>query len=277
MWRNGGTGNFEGGVCVSTDGAKTWKLSNEGMPQTACTHILLDPKSPAGARTLYACGFGRGVFKSTDNGKTWSLKNEGIDKKDPLAWRLTRADDGTLYLIVARRDSKKPLGGDGDGAIYKSLDGAEHWTKVAMPDGSNFPMGISVDPGDLKHLYLACWGVFSMDGDTGGGVFESRDGGAAWKNVFSEGQHSYDVTLDPKNPKTLYVCGFNSGAWRSTDSGATWQRIKGYNFKWGQRVVVDPNDAEKIYISTFGGGLWHGPAAGDPNSREDGAAPLPRK
>jgi hypothetical protein len=46
-------------------------------------------------RTLYACGFGRGVYKSTDNGKTWTLKNNGIEKKQPLAWRLAQATDGT--------------------------------------------------------------------------------------------------------------------------------------------------------------------------------------
>ena len=43
------------------------------MPQTAATHILLDPASPADARVLYAAGFGRGVYKSTDGGQNWEL------------------------------------------------------------------------------------------------------------------------------------------------------------------------------------------------------------
>jgi len=55
----------------------------------------------------------------------------------------------------------------------------------------------------------------------------------------------------------------------STDRGETWTRIRGYNFKWGQRVIADPKDASKIYVTTFGGSVWHGPAAGDATAAED--------
>ena len=68
----------------------------------------------------------------------------------------------------------------------------------------------------------------------------------------------YDITRDPRTG-TLYVCGFDQGAWRSTDRAATWQRIEGYTFKWGHRVIPDPSNAGDVYITTFGGGLWHGP------------------
>ena len=40
---------------------------------------------------------------AVDNGRTWKLKNGGIDFRQPFAWRITRADDGTLYLVIARR------------------------------------------------------------------------------------------------------------------------------------------------------------------------------
>jgi len=57
---------------------------------------------------------------------------------------------------------------------------------------------------------------------------------------------------------------FRGGVAVSTDGGKTWSRIKGYNFKWGYRVILDPADPEKIYITTFSGSVWHGPAAGGP-------------
>ena len=53
------------------------------------------------------------------------------------------------------------------------------------------------------------------------------------------------------------------------DRGATWTRIRGFNFKWGHRVILDPLDPAKIYITTFGSSVWHGPAAGDPRAVED--------
>jgi photosystem II stability/assembly factor-like uncharacterized protein len=68
----------------------------------------------------------------------------------------------------------------------------------------------------------------------------------------------YDVTVDARDPKTLYACGFESAAWRSDDRGATWSRVPGYDFKWGHRVVVDPADRRMIYVTTFGGSVWHG-------------------
>jgi photosystem II stability/assembly factor-like uncharacterized protein len=118
-------------------------------------------------------------------------------------------------------------------------------------------------------MVLAAWGQEHEGGSIGGGVFLSTDAGASWKQVFSQSQHVYDVTIDPKTPDTLYVCGFDGAADRSTDAGLNWTRIRGYNFEWGHRVIVDPNDASKIYITTYGGSVWHGPAAGDPAAPED--------
>jgi photosystem II stability/assembly factor-like uncharacterized protein len=274
MWRNRNPDAYEGGVATSTDGGRHWAVSNRRMPDAAVTHILLDPTSPVGARTLYACGFGRGVYKSTDNGKSWTLKNNGIEKKQPFAWRITRADDGSLYLIVARRSERGRIGDADDGALYKSTDGAEHWVKMALPPGTNGPMGLALDPGDKRRMYLAAWGVAAQRGDTGGGVFLTTDGGKGWKNIFSKSQHVYDLTVDQRNPRILYICGFDSAAYRSTDGGQTWARIKGYNFKWGHRVIIDEADPRKIYITTFGGSVWHGPAAGDPRAREDVVNPV---
>jgi photosystem II stability/assembly factor-like uncharacterized protein len=269
MWRRGDPENYRGGVGISTDGGLHWQPSNQGMPESAVTHILVDPSSPVGARVLYACAFGRGVFKSSDSGKSWQLKNAGIEIRQPFAWRITRADDGTLYLVVARRSEGGEIGNDRDGALFKSTDGAEHWTGVPLPEGTNGPNGLTIDPKDARRLYLSAWGVEREGGDTGGGIFLSGDGGRSWQNIFSESQHIYDVTVDPRNADTLYACGFDSGAYRSLDRGKSWARIRGYNFKWGHRVIPDPTDAAKVYITTYGGSVWHGPAAGDPKAQED--------
>lgn len=276
MWRGRDPERYTGGVGISTDAGKTWQPSNAGMPETAVTHVLLDPSSPAGNRTLYACAYGRGAYKSTDNGKSWTLKNNGIEEKKPFAWRMTRAGDGTLYLVVARSNEGR-VADYGDGALYRSTDGAEHWTKMRLPEGVNGPNGLTLDPRDNRRMYLSAWGQEHPGAglDTGGGIFLSTDAGATWRNIFRESQHVYDTTVDPRNPKVLYTCGFDAAAWRSTDSGATWKVLRGYNFKWGHRVVPDPNDASKVYVTTYGGSVWHGPAAGDPKAAGDVPNPVP--
>ena len=139
------------------DGGRTWVKSNTGMDPTAPTHILLDPTSPVEARVFYAGAFGKGVYKSEDGGKSWMLKNNGIQQKDPFAWRLARDGQGALYVLIARRSENGSIGGEGDGAIYKSTDGAESWSLVQLPAGVNGPNGLAVDPKNPRRLYLAAW------------------------------------------------------------------------------------------------------------------------
>jgi photosystem II stability/assembly factor-like uncharacterized protein len=264
MWRHNSGLSYKGGVCRSDDGGLTWVKSSSGMEETAPTHMLLDASSPVGARVLYVAGFGRGVYKSTDDGRTWTLKNKGISESQPFAWRLTQDSSGTLYVILARRSEDGSIGNDGDGAIYRSRDGAENWGRLSLPDGSNGPNGLAVDPRDPQRLYLAAWArATGMHGD-GGGIFLTRDGGQSWRQVLDRDQHVYDVTIDPGNPNWIYAAGFESSAWRSADRGEHWTRIPGFNFKWGHRVIPDPADSKSVYITTFGGSVWHGNANGKP-------------
>lgn len=268
MWRSTSPATYEGGVCLSEDGGRSWRAASDGMDPTAATHILLDPSSPADARVLYVAGFGRGVYKSSDGGRTWTLKNRGIEGREPFAWRLARDPHGTLYLIVARRTEDGSYNNPGDGALYRSDDAAETWTRLPLPEGVNGPNGLAIDPEDPQRLYLAAWGRRTPAGARDGGIFLSTDGGRSWRNIFADDQHVYDVTIDPRNG-VLYAAGFESSAWRSSDRGQSWQRIRGFNFKWAHRVIPDPRDPEKIYVTTFGGSVWHGPAAGDPEAIED--------
>jgi photosystem II stability/assembly factor-like uncharacterized protein len=263
MWRRKTILDYRGGVCRSDDGGRTWTKSNNGMEQTAATHILLDPTSSPAARVLYVAAFGRGVYKSTDGGKSWTLKNAGMTQKEPFAWRIVRDAKGTLYVLVARRSEDGSIANEGDGAIYRSTDGAEHWTPVAMPQGSNAPNGLAVDPYESNRLYLAAWARDKGEHGDGGGIFLSEDAGKNWRQVLERDRHIYDITIDPRDANILYAAGFESSAWRSTDRGEHWTRIPGFNFKWGHRVIPDPQDPKKVYITTFGGGVWYGSVDGE--------------
>ncbi|MHC4713608.1 MAG: WD40/YVTN/BNR-like repeat-containing protein, partial [Planctomycetota bacterium] len=271
MWRRTRVSDYEGGVILSDDGGRTWRPWGSDMPQTAMTHIVLDPESPKEARVLYATGFGTGVWKSTDGGKTWALKNKGLPEHEPFAWWISRDTNGVLYLIIARRSDDGSYGNELDGALYRSKDGAESWEKIDLPEGLNGPNGLAIDPEDPARLYLAVWG--RTRGETGG-IWLSTDAGESWDWIFDGDRFVYDVTMDPRDPNILYACGFSSSAWRSEDKGLTWTRIKGFNFKWGHRVVPDPYNPDMVYVTTFGGSVWYGPAKGDPDAAEDIVTPV---
>jgi len=272
MWRRSGIIGYEGGIVMTADGGKTWQPVSEGIGEAAITHLALDPSSPAENRILYACAFGKGVYKSVDGGRTWNLKNDGIAGNEPFSWRIELQDkDRNIYLVVSRRSDDGSIGNEMDGAVYRSDNGAESWKKVSLPEGTNGPTSLAADPRDPARLLLSAWGRSSgghFSPDTGGGIFLSEDGGETWKQVMKNDQHIHDITYDQRND-TWYACGFEGSAYRSEDRGKTWNRIRGYNFKWGKRVIPDPNDDGKIFIITFGGGVWHGPALGDDNAVED--------
>jgi photosystem II stability/assembly factor-like uncharacterized protein len=279
MWRHTPTSHYVGGICVSTDGGRTWRASSAGMPPTAPTHLLLDPKSPVGHRTLWAATMGHGIYRSIDDGHTWSAANNGIVQQDALAWRLALASDGTLYALIARRSEDGSIGNSGDGALYRSIDGGENWAAIALPFGANAPNGLAIDPKNPKRLYLALWARatprISSQPASGmkrpqvfngryGGIALSIDGGKTWRWVLDRDKHIYDVTIDSLNPRILYASGFESSAWISRDQGQHWNRIPGFNFKWGHRIQADPEDPGMVYISTFGGGVWHISISGPP-------------
>lgn len=279
MWRRRSTSDYIGGICLSTDGGRTWRSSAGGLPSTAPTHILLDPSSPPDRRTLWAATMGYGVYRSDDDGRTWSAVNRGISGPFPLAWRLSRSSNGSLYAVIARRSEDGSIGTSNDGALYRSDDRGDSWTPIVLPNGANGPNGLAVDPSDPHRLYLALWarttpdnslstlskvprekqitGIPTILNGAGGGIAMSIDEGRTWRWVLEQDHHIYDVTIDPRDPTILYAAGFESSAWISRDRGEQWKRIPGFNFKWGHRVQPDPEDSDKVYVTTFGGGVWH--------------------
>jgi len=269
--------NARGGVAVSTDSGKTWRLSNEGLGNDApTTSLIIDPKSPNGNRTLYAAVYNKGVFKSTDDGKTWQLKNAGIGE-NTCAFELTMASNGNLFLVVS--PTPKFPGGKTSreiysGALYRSTDGAENWTRLDVSKGFFFPSGIDIDPKTPNKIYLACWsniGLGDMIGgklarESGGdsvlrspgGIILSEDNGDSWRQIFDSTKYIYDVTIDPNHPGTLYCNGFSGAAFKSADDGRSWKPLLGYDFHWGHRVIIDPIDKTKVYLTTYGSSVWHG-------------------
>ncbi|MCE5271397.1 hypothetical protein LLH00_08935 [bacterium] len=259
---------FQGGVALSEDGGKSWRAVTDGMPaNTVCTHVLLDPDSPAEARTLYVCGFGKGVFKSVNGGANWKLMNKGLSDKNLNAWRMERLPDGSLFLLIARGG----IEGRGyiDGGLYVSRDGAASWKQVPLLPGVNAPNDLVVDPQDPKRMYLSCWPAPVEGVERNGGLLRTQDGGASWERVFDEDAHVYAAAVDPANPAVVIINTFDSAAFRSEDYGASWARLGGYNFKWGHRPVFDPHHPDKIFLTTFGGSVFYGPAKGDPGAFED--------
>lgn len=267
----------KGGICMSNDGGKNWQPVDTSTSFNApVTSIVMDPLSKPGNRILYAAVYSKGVYKSIDDGKTWQLMNNGIGE-NTAAFELTLTGNGSLFLTVspvpAHKDGKKGRAYY-SGAAYRSTDGAVTWKKLTVTDSALFPNGIDYDKENPDHLYLTCWAALDLSDlvggavarETGGnevlnmpgGIFESKDAGNTWVNIFDSTKYVYNVTVDPYHKGRIYCNTFNRAAYRSDDYGKTWKKIQGYDFHWGHRIIVDPLNHEKVYITTFGSSVWHG-------------------
>lgn len=255
--------NRPGGVCISYDFGASWKHEAKGIPPKPVTSIVLDPKSPKNARTLYAGVFMEGVYKSTDDGKTWILKKNGLGHPQNMrVYRVILHKDGTLFAMVcAKRPAYgKPLMSDGVG-LYRSQDGAETWNKVNVSRLFLYPKDFNVHPEDSNIILVGT--CDSNRQDKSGGLYRSEDGGSTWQRIGREGRQTFGGYFHPKFDGWIYMTltegAPGAGLWLTRNNGRTWEAFDELPFSNIQRVVFDPSDHTLMYVTTFGGSVWRGP------------------
>ena len=257
-----------GGICVSNDGGKSWKLSSKGLPDAPCTSVIMDPKSPVGNRTLYCVLYDHGVYKSTDDGKSWKPMNKGINlKRNSHSWLIKIHPNGTLYCgVTGMRGPGRGNTYTRPGALYKSTDGGKNWTNILASIDLYWPGEWAVHPTDPDIVYLA---VHTATRRENGGVYRTTDGGKTWKRFLNnqsfrgKGGPNWAtplmLTMDPKDPDTLYMGTSGHGLWISRDRAETWKQHEGLPFGNIHRLTFDPDKPDKVYFTTFGAGVWVGP------------------
>ena len=257
--------NGPGGVCQSQDFGASWQSVASGLPLKAVTSVVIDPRSPKDARTLYAGVFEQGVYKSTDDGKTWAQKKHGLGHPDNLrvSKLILHKDGGTLFaMICAKRPaSGKPLMSQGTG-LFRSDDGAETWQKINFTQPWLYPKDFSIHPRDSKRILVgAC---DSGGADQSGGLYRTEDGGKTWQRIGRQGPQTFGGYFHPRRDGWIYMTltegAPDAGLWLSRDNGRTWQPFKDLPFSNIQRVEFDPGDEARIYLTTFGASAWRGPA-----------------
>ena len=251
--------SYGDGMYKSTDGGKTW--TSVGLRDTRqIGRILVSPSNPdvvfvAALGHAYGPNAERGVFRSTDGGRTWRKmlykdENTGaidlaFDPRNPKViyatlWQ-TRRPPWNVY---------PPSNGPGSG-LYKSTDGGDTWAQLTghgLPSEGLGRMGIAVAPSDPNRVYLI------VDAKEGG-LYRSDDAGGNWRRAGSEsriwgrGWYFGGVTVDPKDPDTVYVA--NTSLYRSQDGGQSFTAIKGapggddYHSLW-----IEPDDPERMILSS---------------------------
>jgi photosystem II stability/assembly factor-like uncharacterized protein len=255
--------SYGNGVYRSTDGGRTWERA--GLePTRQIGRIVVDARDP---NRVYVAALGhaygpnpeRGVYRSTDGGHSWSrvlYKDEDTGAID-LAIDPSRPRTLLAAMWQTRRppwNAYPPSNGPGSG-LYRSDDGGDTW----KPVGGGFPteklgrIGVAFAPSDPHRVYAI------VDAKPGG-LWVSDDGGDTWnaasrdKRIWERGWYFGGVTVDSKDPNTVYVC--DVAIYRSTDGGKTFLPFKGapggddYH-----ELRIDPADPQRMILGSDQGAV----------------------
>src|SRR5690348_4594861 len=193
---------------------------------------------PTEPGTFYFGGCAGGVWKTTSGGALWEIVSDGYFTTSAVgAIAVAPSSPGVIYVGTGEATIRGNVS-HGDG-VYKSNDGGASWRNVGLADTRHIG-AIVVHPTNPEIAYVAALG-HAWGPNAERGVFRTRDGGATWQKVLfkSENAGAIDLAMDPNQPDILYATiwqtrryphalvsgGEESGLWRSTDGGDTWEDI----------------------------------------------------
>jgi photosystem II stability/assembly factor-like uncharacterized protein len=182
-----------------------------------------------------------------------------------LQWRNVGPQLGGRSIAVAgspARPNEYYFGATG-GGLWKSTDGGTNWAPVTDGQITSSSVGaVAVCPANPDVVYIGM-GEVDLRGQVipGDGVYRSTDAGKTWTHLgLADTQMIGRIVVDPANCDHVYVAaqghvfGTNTerGVFRSTDGGASWQRVLYVDDQTGAvDAAMDPSNPNVLYA-----GMW---------------------
>ena len=225
------------GVFKSTDAAKGWIESKQGVINPYIRDLAIDP---ADHNILYAATWG-GLLKSFDAGDSWTLISQDFITRFVKTVTFDPSNSHTIYAGVF-------------GGIYKSNDAGESWDfydNGLIMDVIVALRSIAIDPTNSKIIYV---------GTYGGGFSKTVDGGCSWYSINGETGiidapwANPGIVVNYENPQILYGGVEHLGTYKSYDAGKNWvHKSEGLTNRVMDRIRLDPVNPEILYLATRGG------------------------
>ena len=152
--------------------------------------------------------------------------------------------------------------GAASGGIWRTTDAGLNWEPVFDDQPVHSIGALAVTPGDPAIVWAGT-GESSIRSNVsiGNGVWKSTDGGDSWTHVGLEGTGRVGrIIVHPRNPDIVYVATIGHayapsqqrGVFRTTDGGATWERVLFVDEHTGAyEMVMDPHNPRKIVATTW--------------------------
>ncbi len=267
-----------------------WKTVNNGTTFTpifdnygvyAIGAITMDPNNPfvvwAGTgenNHQRALGYGNGVYKTDDGGKSW--KNMGLKNSRQIGEILIDPRNSNIVYVAAEGSAWGP---GGDRGLYKTTDGGKTWEKILNVSENTGINNVVFDPRNPDVLFATSeqrrrhvWG--KIGGGPESAVYKSIDAGKSWQKL-TRGLPSghvggMGIAVSPVNPDIIYIIAEaaddNGGFFRSTDRGASFEKMSSYNAsgQYYNVIFCDPVNPDKVFsmdvvskVTYDGGKTWN--------------------
>jgi photosystem II stability/assembly factor-like uncharacterized protein len=243
-----GDRQWTSGVYKTIDQGRTWTLL-PGLTGKAVWSLALSPEHP----DVIAAGAADGVFRSDDAGAHWSRisPESNLDLRPVVSLAFDPASDSILYAGTTHLPWKTADGGatwksihtgmldDSDvfsiqvdaknsqmvyasacSGVYRSPDGAGHWTKFTTPTGAFRTYFVAVDPRADGVIFAG----------TSEGLLRSGDSGKGWHQVSAHAVKS--IAFDNTIAGRIFFASTTGGILVSTDGGKT---LRETNFGFSNR------------------------------------------
>lgn len=153
--------------------------------------------------------------------------------------------------------------GVSNGGVWKTTDAGRTWTPIFDRESTGSTGALAVAPSDPRVLYLGSGEAQQRpDLSVGNGVYKSVDAGRTWTHLpqLRDTQQIGALVVHPTSPDRLFVAALGHpygpnmerGVFRSTDGGATFERVLFTDENTGAvDVTLDPGDPDTLYAA-----LW---------------------
>jgi photosystem II stability/assembly factor-like uncharacterized protein len=294
-------GTASGGLWKTEDHGTSWTPLFDDQPTSSIGDVTIDQANPnlvwvgtGEPQNRQSSPWGNGVYKSMDGGENWA--HMGLEETKHIARVLIHPRNPDVVYVAAVGDLWGPSPERG---VFRTTDGGQTWENVLFIDEDTGAIDLAMDPDDPMTLFAAMyqrrrtgWGF--NGGGPGSGLYRTMDGGANWTEL-TEGLPEGDkgrigVDIFRQDGNVVYALieadlrsasqGFGgggesreSGIFRSTDRGSTWEKMSDTNPRpmYYSRVEIDPSNSDRIYV--LGSALMVSDDAGK-TFRSDGATQI---
>ena len=148
------------------------------------------------------------------------------------------------------------------GGVWRTTNAGTTWEPVFDGEGSYSIGCVTIDPHDSNVVWIGTGENNSQRSVSyGDGVYKSLDGGSTWKNMgLKESEHIGNIVVDPRDANVVWVAaqgplwrsGGDRGLYRTTDGGATWERVLHISDDTGiAEVKLHPEDPDTILATAY--------------------------